>query len=108
MYIVLVFIVKIIFIILSVVHLYFKNHGKNNYKKDVEILFWKERVEFVFIILMSLLLIYLFNPRNNRLFMITHETKLLLFLFGIILIITAKWEIFFEDSVVFNDIQSSV
>lgn len=108
MYIILIFLVKIIFIILAVTHLYLRSVGKNNSKKDIDVLFWKERVEFVFISLMSLLLIYLFNPRTNRLFMIDHETKLLLFLFGIILIITSNWSIFIQESDVFKDFKSAV
>jgi L-asparagine transporter-like permease len=107
-FIIFVILVKLVFLILAVTHLYLKKHGKNNSKKDIDVLFWKERVEFVFIILMACLLIYLFNPRNNRLFMIDYETKILLFLFGFILIITAKWETFFEESEVFKDVQSSV
>ena len=47
---------------------------------------------------MSILLIYLFNPRFNRELLINGETKLLLFLFGFVLILTAKWNIFFEES----------
>ena len=108
MYIFLVFFIKIIFIILAVTHLYLKRKGKNNSKMDISILFWKERVEFIFIILMSFLLIYLFNPRNNRIFMIDNETKILLFLFGVILIITSKWEIFIQESDIFKDVKSVV
>lgn len=47
---------------------------------------------------MSLLLIYLFNPRINRLYMVDTETRLLLYLFGFILIISADWEKFLNDS----------
>lgn len=108
MYIFLIFFIKLCFIILAVTHLYLKRVGKTNSKKDITVLFWKERVEFVFILLMSLLLIYLFNPRTNRIFMIDYETKLLLFLFGIILIITANWNTFIKESDIFKDVQSSV
>ena len=107
-FIVLIFLVKIVFFILVLVHLYLKQHGKNNSEKDVTVLFWKERVEFVFIILMSFLLIYLFNPKTNRLFMIDRETKILLFLFGFILIITANWSIFIQESKLFKDIKENV
>jgi hypothetical protein len=82
--------------------------GFTNSEKDKEVLFWKERFEFVFIILMACLLIYLFNPRNERSFMINYETKLLLFLFGFILLITANWNTFIEESEIFKDIKSSV
>ncbi len=108
MYIFLIFFIKFIFIILAVTHLYLKQKGEDNSKMDKNILFWKERVEFIFIILMSLLLIFLFYPRTNRIFMIDHETKVLLFLFGVILIITAKWNTFIKESDIFKDVQSSV
>ena len=108
MYIVLIFVIKIVFISLALAHLYLRIKGKIGSETDKHILFWKERVEFVFIALMSFLLIYLFNTRTNRLSMINHETKLLLFLFGFILIITAKWGLFFEESTFFKDIKSLV
>ncbi len=108
MYIVLIFVIKIAFVILALAHLYLRIKGKVGSETDKGILFWKERVEFVFIALMSFLLIYLFNTKTNRLSMITHETKLLLFLFGFILIITAKWGLFFEESPFFKDVKSVV
>ena len=90
MYIYLIFFVKLCFIFLALYHLYLRTKGKVDSETNQQILFWKERIEFVFIILMSFLLIYLFNVRTNRLSMIDHETKLLLFLFGFVLIITAN------------------
>ena len=102
------FLLKIVFVILAVTHLYLKFKNKAGSDLDKEILFWKERAEFVFIVLMAILLIYLFNPRKNRMFMINNETKLLLYLFGIVLIITAKWETFFKTSDVFKKIQTVV
>jgi uncharacterized membrane protein YiaA len=85
-----------------------RSKGKVNSETNQQFLFWKERIEFVFIILMSFLLIYLFNVTTNRLSMIDHETKLLLFLFGFVLIITAKWDTFFEESEIFKDVQGAV
>ena len=108
MYIVLIFFIKIVFMILALAHLYLRIKGKVGSETDKDIMYWKERVEFVFIALMSFLLIYLFNTRTNRLSMITPETKLLLFLFGFILIITAKWGLFFEESPFFKDVKTVV
>ena len=107
-YIIFVILVKIGFIILATTHLYLKHTGKTNSEKDISVLFWKERFEFVFITMMACLLIYLFNPRNDRSFMIDYETKVLLFLFGFILLITANWNTFVEESEIFKDIQISV
>jgi hypothetical protein len=45
------------------------------------------------------LLTYLFNPRQNRNNMINGETKLLLYLFGFVLLITANWSTFIGESI---------
>ena len=93
-----IFILKIIFIFLAIFHLYDKVKGKTNTPIDKKVLFWKERVEFIFVCMMALLLIYLFNPINKTPIILDKETKLVLFLFGIILIVTAKWKVFFTES----------
>ena len=97
-FIYLIFSVKVIFILLALSQKYLKISGKTDTDRDKNVIYWKERIEFIFIILMSILLIYLFNPRFNREFLINSETKVLLFLFGFILIFTAKWSIFIEES----------
>lgn len=98
LYIILIFIVKILFIILTISHLYMKMKGKTNTKLDEKVTFWKGRLEFIFVFLMSLLLIYLFNPRTSRLNKVTGETKLLLYLFGFVLLLTANWETFITEA----------
>jgi len=105
MYITFIFLIKIGFIILAISHLYYKTKGQENTETDKKILYWKERFEFIFIALMALLLIYLFNPRTDRSVIIDKETKILLYLFGFILILTAKWEVFFKESKWFSTIQ---
>lgn len=107
-YVTLAFLFKIIFAILAVLHLYFKFKGKAGSEKDKKIVYWKERVEFVFIFLMSLMLIYLFYPRSTKPIIIDFETKLLLFIFGIIILIGAKWDIFIEESPTFKKVQEVV
>lgn len=106
--------IKILFIILSISHLYCKYNKKNeNNKKKMEencvkIEYWRERVEFVFLALMSVLLVYLFNPRKNRTYLIDYETKFLLFVFGIILITKAPWKLFIKESKWFSNLQEIV
>ena len=104
-YVSIAILVKVIFIILALIHLYYKMKNLTNSPNDKNVLYWKDRMEFVFTIMMALLLIYIFNPRSSRIIGLDTETKFLLFLFGIILIITAKWEIFFKESIVFKKIQ---
>ncbi len=107
-YVMLAFFFKILFAVLAISHLYFVIKGKAHSEKDMKIEYWKERVEFVFIALMSFMLIYLFYPRSTKPIIIDYETKLLLFIYGIIILIGAKWEIFIKESPVFKKIQTVV
>jgi len=112
-YITFIFIIKIIFIILSIVNLYLKKqialeekekqeNKSDKIKKQLEtqqkIEMLKTHVELLFKFLMALLIIYIFNPRENRLYLINYEAKVLFFLFGIILIFTANWKQIFKES----------
>jgi len=107
-YVIFTFLFKILFAILAVLHLYFKVKGKTDSKTDKTIVYWQERVEFVFIVLMSFMLLYLFYPRSTKPIIIDFETKVLLFVFGIIILIGAKWEIFIKESPIFKKVQQIV
>lgn len=98
MYVTAIFVIKIGFILMAITHVYLEIKGKEKTDLDKKILFWKERFELIFTVLMSALLIYIFNPRYNNFNLIDKETKVLFYLFGFVLIITAKWRIFFEQS----------
>lgn len=108
LYIYIIFLVKICFILMALSHLYLKAKGKKDSDLDKKILYWKEWFEFIFILLMSLLLIYLFNPRNDKTIIINNEAKLLLYLFGFVLIITANWNDFIHKSLWFTKFQSII
>lgn len=110
-YIYLIVAIKLLFIILGIYNLYLKRSiAKKSKKDDVakqqKVEFWKDRIEFIFVFLMSILLIYLFNPRFNNARLINSETKTLLCLFGFVLLLTAKWSTFFKESRSFKKIQS--
>ena len=107
-YVTFIFFIKIGFVIMGVTHIYLKSKGQEKSDLDEKILYWKERFEFIFIALMSGLLIYVFNPRVDRSILVDNETKILLYLFGFILLITAKWELFFKESPLIKKIQQSV
>jgi hypothetical protein len=102
-YIILVFLVKIIFICLAITNLYLKRNHMASSDLGLTIQFWKYRVEFIFTFLMSLLLIYIFNPTANKIYKINYETMLLFFLFGIILLITSNWNSFITEAVWFQE-----
>ena len=118
-YIFFVFFIKITFAILAIINLYLKRkisveekekNKSDKIKKQLEtqqkIENLKIHIELLFKFLMALLLIYIFNPRENRIHLINYEAKLLFFIFGIILIITADWKQLFKESQTFIYIQS--
>jgi len=107
MFIYLIFTIKICFISMSVTHIYLKVKGESDSDLDKKVFYWKERFEFIFLLLMAILLIYLFNPRE-KMVMIDGETKVLLYLFGIVLLITAKWADFFHEAKWFQYLQKSI
>lgn len=74
--------------------------------KDSQLLYWKERTEFIFIVSMAVLLVYHFRPGHLK--PISDETSLLFFLFGCILIITSKWNLFFTEAAWYKKIAQSL
>lgn len=86
-YVIMVIIVKIIFIILAISGLYIKHKKPADQALLTKVDSWKSVAEFIFVAMMSFLLIYLFNPRNDRIHMIDKETKILLYLYGFIIFI---------------------
>lgn len=93
-----IILIKIIFVVSAIGHLFLSHSTTNRANKlDPKLMYWKERTEFVFIISMSILLIYHFNPRLSKK-PIGEETSLLFFLFGWVLIFTAKWNLFITES----------
>jgi hypothetical protein len=108
LYIYLIIAIKIGFILMSLSHTYMKVSGKIDSDLDKKFVYWKERFEFVFVLLMAILLIYLFNPRRKEMVMIDGETKVLFYLFGFVLIITADWSVFFREAKWFKYLQGDV
>jgi hypothetical protein len=108
LYIYAVFTAKIIFIILATTHAYLKVTRQTTSDLDMEVVFWKERVEFIFVFLMACLLIYLFFPSTSKTVEISGATRELLYLFGIVILVTAKWGEFFKESPAFTRLQSII
>jgi hypothetical protein len=90
------FFIKIIFIGSTLSLKYVQHKNKNANTQNLA--FWKERSEFIFKACLSLILIILFNPRNKTPLVINFETKLLLYIYGFIVILQSNWEQFFKDS----------
>ena len=92
--------IKFIFVIAAVGHLVLTHLPASITKhiniSDTTLVYWKERTEFIFIVTTSILLIYHFRPGHLK--PISKETAILFFLFGWIMILTSKWDLFFEEA----------
>ena len=100
--------IKIVFVISLVGNFFFTHVNKTSEKsKKYHILFihLKEVMEFIFIISMSLLLIFIFNPWYKNQIYISREIALLFYLFGFILLFTANWSIVTKESYFFKKIK---
>jgi len=95
-FIIYIILVKITFILLSITKIIVKHKNPKNTQMIDKLEFWRERTEFIFIICMAILLICIFYPGAK--IQLDEETRILLYLFGIILLITAKWSTFFKES----------
>lgn len=104
-FIVFVIVVKVCFVGFALAH-FINTHQKQRATTsselaslehwDVRFRYWKERTEFVFIVSMALLLMYHFVPQHRR--PVNHETGILFFLFGAILLLTADWSLFVREA----------
>jgi hypothetical protein len=93
-----IILIKVIFVGAAVGHLIFSHLNNDKAQNlDPKLVYWKERTEFVFIISMSILLIYQFHPLLSKK-PLDQETSLLFFLFGWVLFLTAKWSLFIKEA----------
>jgi len=101
-YILLTILVKFSFFYFVIHSFYLKNLIKNhpndkNYKNLLIIIErLKNQVEFIFTIMMAILIIILFNPFYKEKIVIDYKTRMLLYLFGFLIIVTADWVKFFD------------
>ena len=99
-----IFLVKLIFLYFMISsgydHVRYKKNPKNASLKLAyeNNMYFKERFELLFKFLMSMLLIYVFFPRRKVPMPLDSETRILLYLFGWILILSAKWSTIIEES----------
>jgi len=106
-YVILIVVVKLIFLYFLIAAAVLKaklkkDNSSKNMKEYEENVYYKERVELLFKFLMSVLLIYLFYPRRKIPIPLSREIRILLFAFGIVLILSAKWNDILEKSFILH------
>jgi hypothetical protein len=104
--IILLIVLKCLVVIFSLARHYLKTHDKTMTKIYEKISYYKYDVDFVFIIGMSLLIMYLFAPPFKSNAPLEYEIKVLLFAYAIIIILTANWSQYFQTSVILNNIKT--
>ena len=105
--------IKIVFVISALGDIIFAHYHKTSAASeslDIKFAYWKEHSEFIFVFCMAVLLIIVFNPWfNNQKYINIHKNLgILFYLFGFILLITANWSLFFQESRVFKRIKSAL
>ena len=107
LYIMAIICLKIIFVILKTLVIYNTLLKKEETETSKTIVYWAERAEFVYTVLMAVLLIYLFRNgmKGNKICIKDKETLTLMYLFGFILIFTSNWSVFITESKWFNEIE---
>ena len=90
------FFIKLVFLVSTISLKYLEHKNKN--ANTQTLVFWKERSKFIFKACISIILIILFNPRRKTPLVIDSETKLLLYLYGFIVIFQADWGQFIKES----------
>jgi hypothetical protein len=82
--------------IISTLSLLFLNHSKNTKPEKLmkTLGYVKDKTQIIFKLLVSILLIILFNPRQQNMIEIDTEAKLILYLYGILTIIEYGVEYF--------------
>jgi len=83
-----IIIIKILFICSTITLLILKHKNDTKYEKIINTLSYvKEKTRLIFKVCVSILLIILFNPRQQNDQEIDYEAKLILYLYGILTII---------------------
>ena len=85
------------FLSVVIYYKYIQHYEPNDTKKESTVSVIKEQIEFVYIVLMSVLLMINFNPWTTV--SIDMETRVLLFIYGIVILLTSKYSTFINQSI---------
>ena len=93
-----IILVKCLFLFFAVWNFYLKKkHGRGDGETKLEkrISYCKNLTENLFMVLVSVLLIYLFNPYHENKYLLDDKyVKALLFIYGILILVTFDWTVF--------------
>ena len=105
--IILIIMIKVVFILLKLTAFYNRVMGIKDTLFSTNVLFWADRVEFIYTFLMAILIIALFKNavKDGQICIYDKETLFLMYVFGFILLFTADWNEFISESTIITNIQ---
>lgn len=83
-----VILIKVFFVLFALLYRVSLKRGSDKSSMFLE---WKKRIDFLYVVVMSLILVYIFYPWNENTRFLTRKMCHLIFLYGIISIITSQW-----------------
>lgn len=106
--IILIIMIKVIFVLLKLTAFYNRVMGNKDTLFSTNVLFWADRVEFIYTFLMAILIIALFRNavKDGQICIYDKETLFLMYVFGFILLFTADWNEFISESTIITNIQN--
>jgi hypothetical protein len=106
--IILIIMIKVVFILLKLTAFYNRVMGIKDTLFSTNVLFWADRVEFIYTFLMAILIIALFRNavKDGQICIYDKETLFLMYVFGFILLFTADWNEFIAESTIITNIQN--
>ena len=106
--IILIIMIKVIFILLKGLAFYNRVMGIKDTLFSTNVLFWADRVEFIYTFLMAILIIALFRNaiKDGQICIYDKETLFLMYVFGFILLFTADWNEFISESTIITNVQN--
>ena len=87
-YIYFIILVKLVFLFFMIYYRALKHKKKQDTPTGKWALLWKERTESIFIYSMAFLCIIIFNPFKKGLIIIDEHTRVLLFIYGFVILMT--------------------
>lgn len=68
----------------------------NKSPSETDILYWKKKIEFVYILLMMLIIVFIFFPFSKNYRFLNTKMKELFFLYGLVTIVSLDWSHIFK------------
>jgi hypothetical protein len=80
--------VKFAFLLFIITYNFVRGSGT---KFETNVLYWKEKIEFIYIFAMVLVILYIFYPFGKNMRFLTKKMCHLIFLYGIVSLLTLNW-----------------